>query len=273
MVLQDDIFVTNGDAIAEGRGIFDNIRKSVNHLLSANAGEVLVVFIGVVLGSVLYPSLFAGQSEALIPTPTVLLWINLVTDGLPAVALGTELETADIMNREARTHLINRRVMLSIATIGVLISITGLALFFYGGQRSRDPVLDQTLLVMSLVVEMIQLIRSRYELSPFSNRWLVGAVLTSLALQLAVVYTPLNDFFDIVPVGTAGWLWIVAAFVAVVGLGFVVENATCRVVEEYQVPDEFDTFCAPSPERTRRVSALQLPTSCRSLHYTFENVR
>jgi len=187
---------------------------------------------------VLFPSLFAGQSEALILTPVLLLWINLATDGLPALALGTDPEAEDIMEREPRGEdepVINHRLMLSIGMIGVLVTITGLALFFYGLQVARQLVLAQTLLfTFLLVVEMvrIQLVRSRYDLSPFSDRWLVGAIISSLVLQLAVLYTPLNNFFGIVPVGTTGWVWIGTAFVAFVGLGFVVENVVSRVVEE-----------------------------------------
>ncbi|MGM0592119.1 MAG: cation-translocating P-type ATPase [Halobacteriota archaeon] len=236
MVLQDDNFVTIRDAIAEGRGIFDNIRKFVNYLLSANAGEVLVVFIGVVLGSVLFPSLFAGHSEALILTPVMLLWINLVTDGLPALALGVDPKAEGIMDRAPRSEdesVIDRRVMLSVGVIGVLITVTGLSLFFYGLQATRQLVLAQTLLFTFLVaveVIRIQLVRSRYDLSPFSNRWLVGAVASSLALQLAVLYTPLNEFFDVVALGTTEWAWIAAAFVAFVALGAVVENSIGRVI-------------------------------------------
>jgi Ca2+-transporting ATPase len=238
MVLQDDNFVTIRDAIAEGRGIFDNIRKFVNYLLSANAGEVLVVFLGVVLGSALFPSLFASRSEALILTPVMLLWINLVTDGLPALALGTDPRAEKIMDRPPRGDdepVIDRRMALSIAIIGLLMTVTGLALFFYGLQTVRRLVVAQTLLFTFLVVVevvRIQLIRSRYDLSPFSNPWLVGAVVSSLALQLAVLYTPLNGFFDVIPVDVTGWTWIGAAFLAFVALGVVVESAVVRLVGE-----------------------------------------
>jgi Ca2+-transporting ATPase len=237
VVLQDDNFATIRDAIAEGRRIFDNIRKFVNYLLSANAAEVLVVFFGVMLGSVLFPSLFAGQSEALILTPVMLLWINLVTDELPAIAIGTDPAAENIMDRDPRgtdEPVIDRRVMVSIGMIGVLITIIGLALFFYGLQVTRQLVLAQTLLFTFLVVaEMIriQLIRSRYDLSPLSNRWLVGAISSSLVLQLAALYTPLNGFFDVVPVGPTGWIWIGVAFVAFMVLGFAVENAISRLLE------------------------------------------
>jgi Ca2+-transporting ATPase len=237
MILQDDNFATIRDAIAEGRGIFDNIRKFVNYLLSANAGEVLVVFCGVVLGSALYPDLFAGQAEALVLTPVMLLWINLVTDGLPALALGADPKAADVLDRAPRPQsepVINRRMLLSIGTIGVIMTITGLAVFFYGLSTTRDLVVAQTLLFTFLVtVEMvrIQLIRSRYEVPLFSNQWLVAAVIATLTLQLAVLYTPLNQFFDVVALAATEWIWIGAAFVAFLALGLVVETAITRVFE------------------------------------------
>jgi len=239
MVLQDDNFVTIRDAIAEGRGIFDNIRKFVNYLLSANAGEVLVVFLGVIIGSALFPTRFAGASEALILTPVMLLWINLVTDGLPALALGADPKAADIMARPPRGDeepVIDRRVLVSIGTIGVLMTVTGLGLFFYGLDVTGELLVAQTLLFTFLVVVevlRIQLIRSRYRLSPFSNPWLVGAIASSLVLQLAVLYTPLAGFFDVVPLGLTEWSWIGVAFVAFVVLAVVAEVTISRVVGEY----------------------------------------
>jgi Ca2+-transporting ATPase len=215
MILQDDNFVTIRDAIAEGRGIFDNIRKFVNYLLSANAGEVLVVFLGVILGSMLYPDVFTSNSEALILTPVMLLWINFVTDGLPALALGADPKSEGIMKREPRGRdepVINRRMMASIAGIGLLISVIGLPLFFRG--LSESLILAQTLLFTFLVViEMvrIQTIRRRYEQSFFSNKWLAGAILMSLVLQLLVLYTPLSGYFDTAAIGVSGWTGILGA--------------------------------------------------------------
>ncbi|MBX0297818.1 calcium-translocating P-type ATPase, PMCA-type [Haloarcula nitratireducens] len=225
MVLQDDNFATIRDAIAEGRGIFDNIRKFVNYLLSANAGEVLVVFIGVLIGTFLFPDLFAEQSEALILTPVMLLWINLVTDGLPALALGADPKTDGILDRpprESDESVINRRMMASIAMIGGVMTVTGLALFFYGLLTVTDLIRAQTVLFTFLVVVevvRIQVIRSRYGLSLLSNRWLIGAIAMTLLLQLLVLYTPLNEFFAVQPPSIEEWVWIGIAFI-----GFLVLN-------------------------------------------------
>ena len=236
VVLRDDNFATIRDAIAEGRGIFDNIRKFVNYLLSANAGEVLVVFVGVVIASTVAPFLGIGRSEALVLTPVMLLWINLVTDGLPALALGTDPKADSIMDRPPRRTdepVITRRTMASIGTIAVLMTVTGLSLFFYGLQATQSLVRAQTLLFTFLVVVeviRIQLVRSRYRLGPLSNRWLVGAVASSIGLQLAVLYTPVSQFFDIVPIGAAGWTWIGVAFVGFVLAGIITERVITRVM-------------------------------------------
>jgi len=234
MVLQDDNFATIRDAIAEGRGIFDNIRKFVNYLLSANAGEVLVVFVGVLLGSVLFPTLFAGR-EALILTPVMLLWVNLVTDGLPALALGADPTAEDVLDRPPRgsdEHVIDRRLAASIVAIGLVMTVTGLALFFTTLTDTGSLVRAQTLLFTFLVVVevvRIQVIRSRYDLSLASNPWLVVAVLTTLGLQLLVLYTPLNAFFDVVAPAPDDWLRIGAAFLAFLVLTVLAESLADRV--------------------------------------------
>jgi Ca2+-transporting ATPase len=210
MVLQDDNFVTIRNAIAEGRGIFDNIRKFVNLLLSANTGEVLTVFLGVLIGGVLFPNLFAAQSEALILTPVMLLWINLVTDGLPALALGVDPKAPDVLEREPRsseTGVIDRRVLASILAIGVTMTAVGLVIFFEGLVTFESLVVAQTLLFTFFVVAemgVIQVIRRRFGSGVLSNPWLVAAVVASLLLQLVVLYSPLAGLFDVYAPGVPG---------------------------------------------------------------------
>ncbi|MCJ7478887.1 MAG: cation-transporting P-type ATPase [Candidatus Nanohaloarchaeota archaeon QJJ-7] len=218
MVLQDDNFVTIRDAIAEGRGIFDNIRKFVNYLLSANAGEVLIVFFGIIIGSMMFPETFSTGKEALILTPVMLLWINLVTDGLPALALGTDPKSEGIMDRPPRGSdeaVINHRMMASIVGIGLIMTLTGLPLFFF--HATTDLILAQTVLFTFLVViEMvrIQTIRQRYGLSFFSNKWIAGSIGLSILLQAAVLYTPLNRFFEVVPISSSVILEVGVGFIA-----------------------------------------------------------
>jgi Ca2+-transporting ATPase len=237
MVLQDDNFVTIRDAVAEGRGIFDNIRKFVNLLLSANTGEVLTVFLGVLVGTAFFPRLFAGRAEALILTPVMLLWINLVTDGLPALALGVDPKADDVLEREPRDpdeSVIDARVALSVLAIGVTVTVAGLVLFFESLGTFESLVRAQTLLFTFFVVAemgVIQVIRHRFGSSLLSNRWLVAAVAASLVLQLLVLYTPLARAFDVFALGLAGWERIGLAVVAVLVVNFALSVTLDRVLD------------------------------------------
>jgi Ca2+-transporting ATPase len=237
MVLRDDNFATIRDAVAEGRGIFDNIRKFVNLLLSANAGEVLTVFVGVLIGTALFPRLFAAQSEALILTPVMLLWINLVTDGLPALALGVDPKADDVLDREPRDDgesVIDARVALSVITIGATVTAAGLLLFFESLRAFESLVRAQTLLFTFFVVAemgIIQVIRRRFGASLLSNPWLMAAVAGSLALQLAVLYTPLSGLFDVLPLALAGWERIGLAVVVVLAVNALLSRLYDRLLD------------------------------------------
>ncbi|MDY6769627.1 MAG: HAD-IC family P-type ATPase, partial [Candidatus Nanohaloarchaea archaeon] len=226
MVLLDDNFVTIRDAIAEGRGIFDNIRKFVTYLLSYNAGEVLLVFLGTLLGSWLFPEVFHGAGEVVVLTPVMLLWVNLVTDGLPALALGVDPKVPDIMDRPPRGRdepVIDRKMMSTILGIGALMTVAILPVFFL---NLPDLVTAQTVAFTSLVVfEMvgIQAIREHFGMGLFSNMWLWAAIITTLLLQLAVLYTPVRQLFNVVRLGAGSWGQIgisLAAFIVMV-LGLV----------------------------------------------------
>ncbi|MFB6265530.1 MAG: cation-translocating P-type ATPase, partial [Candidatus Nanohaloarchaea archaeon] len=226
MVLLDDNFATIRNAIAEGRGIFDNIRKFVSYLLSYNAGEVLLVFLGILVGSWLFPSVFqTGGEEAVVLTPVMLLWINLVTDGLPALALGADPKVPGIMERPPRgkeESVINKRMIATILGIGVAMTATILPFFFL---ILPGLQLAQTFAFTALVLfEMIgiQAIRKQFGMEMFTNIWLWAAILATVVLQAAVLYTPLNRFFEVVPLGVSMWeeiaISLVAFLVLVAGL-------------------------------------------------------
>jgi len=237
MILQDDNFATIRDAIREGRGIFENVRKFVNYLVSTNTGEVLVVFLGVLLGSLLFPAEFTGTSQALILTPVLILWINLVADTLPALALGADPHADGLMDRPPRPTdegVINTRVLVSILTIAVLLAVTGLGIFFYALDRTGSLLRAQSLLfTFIVVVELIriQVIRSRYDQTLRSNLWLVGALGVSLLVQLAVLYTPLRDFFQVVPLTLVDWGWIAVGFVVFLLLNVVLSALNSRIFD------------------------------------------
>jgi Ca2+-transporting ATPase len=237
MVLQDDNFATIRDAVAEGRGIFDNIRKFVNLLLSANTAEVLTVFLGVLIGSALFPDAFASRSEALILTPVMLLWINLVTDGLPALALGVDPRSPNVLDRAPRDpdeSVIDRGLVVSVLGIGVTATAAGLVLFFDTLSATGSLVRSQTILFTFLVVVemgLIQVIRRRFGTSLLSNPWLVAAVAGSLVLQLAVLYTPVADAFGVFRPGLPGWLAIGLATAAVVAVNGLLSVVTDRLLD------------------------------------------
>ena len=206
MILVDDHFSSIVNAVEEGRGIYNNIRKFVNYLLSSNVGEILVIFIASLLGW---------------PLPLVaiqLLWINLVTDGLPAVALGVDPSGKNIMHEKPRkkgTPIIDNEMKFNIFFIGALIALATLFLF----NRSLINGLDnaRTVAFTSLVVfEMfrLQMVRSRFNTGIFSNKYVILAVLSSLILQLLVIYTPLSNIFHTTTISLIDWAYII-------GTGFV----------------------------------------------------
>jgi Ca2+-transporting ATPase len=222
MILTDDNFSSIVNAVEEGRGIYDNIKKFVNYLLSANVGEVLVIFLSIVMG--MGAPLIAIQ----------ILWINLVTDGLPALALGVDPASPRIMERKPRNpkqHILTKNTTLNILVVGILMSIACLVLFkkYY----LVDLIKAQTVVFTTLVVleiARVYMIRSQYNIGVFSNKFLILAILSSMLLHLIVLYTPLNVFFKTVPLGITEWIYIIGATVGVFIVGmlstFVIRKVT-----------------------------------------------
>jgi P-type Ca2+ transporter type 2C len=227
MILTDDNFTSIVNAVEEGRGIFDNIRKFVNYLLSSNLGEILVIFLATIMGMPL--PLTAIQ----------ILWVNLVTDGLPAVALSFDPREKGIMKQQPRKKnegIINRKLGINIVVLGTLIGIGTLILFWlYVHGRYTDPAAvmkAQTIAFTALVVfevVRLQLIRDEYKLGLFSNKLLVGAVAISLGLQLLVIYTPLNSVFKVVPLGVLDWVWLLVA----AGVLIVATKVLAKVIKRW----------------------------------------
>jgi len=224
MILLDDNFATIRDAIKEGRRIFDNVRKFVNYLLSANLAEVIVVFIASL-------PLLAGKS--LIALSAVqLLWINLLTDGLPALALGVDPPAPGIMKRKPRSKsegVINKDMSYSIVFMGVVMGTIILALFYL-----NDPLSNlakaQTMAFTSLVVfelVRIQTIRSREHLSFFSNKYLILALVISILLQLTVLYTGLSSYFNVAPLAFNDWIQILAGLIVFAVLALLFNKFMC----------------------------------------------
>jgi len=202
MILQDDNFTSIVNAVEEGRGIYENIRKFVNYLLSCNVGEVLVIFVGIVLG------------WDIVMTAVMLLWLNVVTDGLPALALSVDPNPKNLMEKppvKASEGIMNNSMKFNIIYVSILIAIGVLSLFWWATQQNVSLAYAQTMAFTAIIVmELVRLqaIRSEYKLGIFSNKFLVLAVASSLFLQLLVLYTPLGHFFGTVSLGVVDWLLI-----------------------------------------------------------------
>ncbi|MFH1294939.1 MAG: calcium-translocating P-type ATPase, SERCA-type [Candidatus Aenigmatarchaeota archaeon] len=207
MILADDNFRTIVAAVREGRAIYDNIRKFVQFLLSSNIGEVLVIFLALLIG-------FYDSSGMVLPLTAIqLLWINLLTDGLPAISLGMDPAPRDIMSRPPREKkgMIGFHFLSDVLFVGVMICIGTLSLFSYG-MAMGDTAKAMTLAFTSLVVfEMVILyaIKHEYKTKLLDNRLLVISVAATLLLQLAVVYVPvLQHIFDTVALGIIDWAYM-----------------------------------------------------------------
>jgi Ca2+-transporting ATPase len=214
MVLTDDNYASIVAAIEQGRIIYSNIRKFVYFLLACNAGEILIVF----------GAMLAGMPIPL--RPVQLLWLNLVSDGAPALALGMERGDRDIMKRPprpAREPVINRDMAIGIAVIAIVDAVAILTAFALGLQRYPDRLeAAQTIAFVTLCTsELIRAFTARSEyysvlsVGLFSNRWMLMAVAASFALVLMVVYVPfLQPFFDTVPLALDDWLLMLPFFFA-----------------------------------------------------------
>ncbi|MGZ5378915.1 MAG: cation-translocating P-type ATPase, partial [Mycobacterium sp.] len=224
MVLADDNFATIVKAIREGRGIFSNIRKFLRYLLSSNTGEVLTVFLGVVLARVI--GLSYGDGGVALPLlATQILWINLLTDSAPALAMGMDPETEDVMSRPPRSasdRIIDSRMWGGIVVIGVVMAVATLLtidLYLPGGLIAGGQSLDNARTAGFTVLVLAQLfntLSARSETGSsfhrmFTNRWLWVAIGTSALLQVAVVHLPfVQAAFTTDPLSLVQWLVCIA---------------------------------------------------------------
>jgi len=205
VVLLDDNYATIERAIERGRAIFDNVWKFVAYLLSANVAEVVIVFLASLSGYLVLPAV-------------QLLWINLLTDGLPALALGADPQSGDVMERPPRDPdrgIVDARMLALVGGAGAVSTVVMLGLMFYtlGGSTAVTPYAMTMVFTgfVALEFEKLYVIRWLRETPTLSNGWLAFAVGGSLVLQLAVLYTPLNQYFGTVPLGLADWLVIATA--------------------------------------------------------------
>ncbi|MEI2440310.1 calcium-translocating P-type ATPase, SERCA-type [Priestia megaterium] len=207
LVLLDDNFATIKSAIKEGRNIYENIRKFIRYLLASNVGEILVMLFAMILA---------------LPLPLVpiqILWVNLVTDGLPAMALGLDQPEDNVMKRHPRhprEGIFARGLGWKVVSRGFLIGAATLAAFMIVYDNDPDRLqYAQTIAFATLV--MAQLIhvfdcrseKSIFDRNPFQNLYLVGAVISSIILMLvAIYYPPLQPIFHTMAIAPREWLVI-----------------------------------------------------------------
>jgi magnesium-transporting ATPase (P-type) len=223
VILADDNFATIVTAIREGRAIFANIRRFLRYLLSSNAGEVLTVFLGVVAAPLLGLAV-AGEITAPL-LATQILWINLLTDSAPALALGFEAPHRDVMRRPPRgltERVIDRPMWLGVLYIGMVMAGATLLTMDWrlpGGVLPGSGSVDEARTMGFTVLVLAQLFNAVCARSstdsafarPLGNPQLLAAIAVSLALQVLVVHLPiLNDGFGTVPLGGADWLACIA---------------------------------------------------------------
>ncbi|MBC7620697.1 MAG: cation-translocating P-type ATPase [Candidatus Saccharibacteria bacterium] len=223
MILADDNFATIVQAVREGRGILDNIRKFLRYLLSSNTGEVLTVFLGVVFAGFIGLG-DNGSMGGVVVLPllaTQILWINLITDSWPALAMGVDPPTDDVMARKPRQmseRLIDRRMWSGVIQIGVVVAVVTLLtmdMFLPGGlvEGTHDLTTARTAGFTVLVLaHLFNAFNARSETASafahlFSNPWLWCALVLSMLLQVAVVNLGfLNLAFGTVPLSLDQWL-------------------------------------------------------------------
>lgn len=208
LILLDDNFATIKSAINEGRNIYENIRKFVRYLLASNVGEILVMLFAMLL------------SLPLPLVPIQILWVNLVTDGLPAMALGLDRPEDDVMKRKPRhpkEGMFARGLGWKVISRGFLIGFVTLLAFLTIYRKYPDQLAyAQTVAFATLVLtQLIHVFDCRSEKSifsrnPFGNMYLVGAVISSIILMLVVIYVPaLQQVFHTEPIQLKDWLLII----------------------------------------------------------------
>ncbi|SHJ91115.1 Ca2+-transporting ATPase [Geosporobacter subterraneus DSM 17957] len=206
IILTDDNFATIVKAVEEGRNIYSNIKKSILYLLSCNLGEVITLFTAVLLNWVTPLK------------PIHILWVNLVTDSLPALALGVDPSDQNIMNDQPRKHnesIFAQGGLFYLIFNGIFIALLTLILFRYG-LKTQNLVYAQTMAFMILsIAQLFHSLNSRsfrvsiFRVGIFKNKFLLYAGLMGIFLQILVVHLPvLNSFFGTVPLLLKDWLLV-----------------------------------------------------------------
>ena len=225
MILMDDNFASLVNAVEEGRTIFDNIKKFVEFLLSCNLGEVLVITLAILIG---------------LPLPLIavqILWMNLVTDGLPALALGLTPPEPGIMERSPQKKgamILSKLGFGRLILTGAIMTAGTLFVFMRGMSESLEY--GQTLAFCTLIffqlfhsLNCVSINRSLFTVGVFMNKWLWAAISSSIVLQLVVIYTPLSQYFRTVALGWMDWVLVLGVSASI----FVLRELTKFVEDRF----------------------------------------
>lgn len=220
LILLDDNFVTIVSAIKEGRRIYDNIQKFTNYLLTSNFAEVAVIFLA---------TLFLTLKEPIL-LPIQLLWINLLTDGFPALALGADPARPGIMKEKPRMKdesILNKRLYWITGAIGIKKTIILFATFFLTLYFTKDNSIARTTIFTGFILYefvRVAVIRRQEKLGWFSNMFLFWALVISVALQLVVIYTPIASLFGITSMGWTSWTILICGVILAYVLAIWITN-------------------------------------------------
>ncbi len=225
MILTDDNFNSIVNAVEEGRIVYANIQKFVSYLLSVNIAEILIILIPILSG---------------LPLPLIaiqILWMNLVTDGLPALALSVDPPEKNIMKKKPRKptdSLITKELFTLIIISNIVVTAGVLLLYYYyiglGSIIKAQTVAFTTIVLVELI--RVYLIRKYFDIPLFkSNKYLFMAVFSSLVLQLIVIYTPLNKFFKVVSLSITDLLWILVALIGM-SIAFIISEIVIKAYEK-----------------------------------------
>ena len=229
MILTDDNFATIVKAIKQGRVIYDNLKKFILFLLSCNISEVLLMFISILVGDYVF-YLITGETGFLyLPLlPVQILWMNLITDGLPAMALGVDPPEKNIMDRKAtkkKEQILSRRGLILILWQGMILTSGALFIYFAGPllfnthHFIHDREIFQTSVFTTLVLtQLLHTFNFRFEnkgifrKNIFGNKFLNLAVVVSILLQVGIIYLPwLQNIFKTASLNHYHWLLVIVS--------------------------------------------------------------
>ena len=242
MILTDDNFATIVKAIKEGRIIYDNLKKFILFLLSCNISEVLLMFIAIVVGDYILFLVTGERGLLYIPLlPVQILWMNLITDGLPAMALGIDPPEKDIMDRKAtkkKEQILSRRGLITILWQGMILTLGALFMYFAGPRLFNthhllhDREVFQTSVFTTLVItQLLHTFNFRFKNKGIfrkhilENKYLNLAIIASILMQVAIIYVPwLQGVFKTASLNLYHWLFIITcSIVPVLIINFINE--------------------------------------------------